>query len=129
MASGDLPQRTETHVLEERSRRAVRSFFPPEWVVNDIADDYGEDLHVEIYRDSVPTGFEFAVQIKATASAASDGSFSVQVPVKTVNYLLQRAIPALVVGYNGVADAVHGVWLDEYVAAQELKRARLDKQK
>lgn len=123
MAKFNLPRRPQSHILEEKSRRAVRSAFPPEWVVRDVWEDYGADLYVEIYRDSFPTGYEFAVQIKATDQVPAD-LFSVRVPWKTVNYLLQRPMPSMIVGYNGTSEEVHYIWLREYVSALEYGRPK-----
>ncbi len=120
----ELPKRPQSHVLEERSRRAVRAALPPEWVVRDIWEDYGADLYVEIYRDSTPTGYEFAIQIKATEQAQKGNSFSVRIPWKTVNFLMQRQAPAMIVGYDGNNEKVYYRWLREYVTALEYGRKK-----
>jgi len=120
------PKRASSHVLEEKARRAVRNVLPPEWVIHDVREDYGEDYHVEIYREGLPTGYEFAIQIKGTDSGSKAHDFTVQLPWKTVRYLSQRPMPAIIAGYNGTTDAVHFIWLSEYLTGIEYA-GRLDR--
>jgi Domain of unknown function (DUF4365) len=126
MENDSLPIRHSSHVLEEKSRRAVRGIFPPEWVVRDVWPDYGIDMAVEIFRGRRPTGKEFYVQIKGT-SAGQRENFSVRIERKSVNFLQTRPLPTLLVGYNDDTKRVYARWLREYIASldygQERRRA------
>ncbi len=115
-----LPQRPAAHVLEERSRRAVRAALPPEWTIQDVGQDYGCDLLVEVWVDGYPTGYEFGIQIKAAKTLKRSGEYLVvTVPWKTIRYLMQRPMPAMIVAYEGDSERIYYRWLSEYLAATE----------
>jgi Domain of unknown function (DUF4365) len=61
------PKRPRSHELETLSRNRLHNIFTQTgWVVEDLDDDYGEDLLVRIFEDGMATPFSFFVQIKAT---------------------------------------------------------------
>jgi hypothetical protein len=112
-----LPIRSKSHVLEEESRIAVKNILPSEWVIQDIFVDYGADFYVEIYKNSKPTGYEFSIQLKA--SEKSGKNLTVDMPVKTINYLRQRPIPSMIVGYDANRKKLYYCWLEEFLISRE----------
>lgn len=119
-----LPRRPASHVLEEQSRRAFRSVLPAEWIIRDVWEDYGVDMSVETYEASLPTGFEFVVQLKAKAKTQQGTPLFVSIPAATVNYLLQRPVPAMIVGYDAGSDALYYRWIEEYLTADEYAQSK-----
>ncbi len=62
-----MPKRTRAHILEKQSRNHLHKVFTDiGWVVEDIRQDYGEDLFVRIFDQGNATPLAFFVQAKAT---------------------------------------------------------------
>jgi Domain of unknown function (DUF4365) len=62
-----MTNRTQSHILEARSRDRVRTAFHDlGFVVDDLHQDYGEDMLVRIFKDGFATPYSFFVQVKAT---------------------------------------------------------------
>jgi uncharacterized protein DUF4365 len=119
-----LPKRPASHVLEEQSRRAFKSALPSDWVIHDVFHDYGADFVVEVYESSLPTGNEFLVQLKALHRKEAHKPFAVTIATATINYLVQRSLPAMIVGYDAQSRMLYYTWLDEYLSATELSHAK-----
>ncbi len=65
MANDNAP-RPNSHAQGDFGERLVTYLLPPEWVVHNYkgSEDYGIDLHVEIFTDGRPTGLEFGIQVR-----------------------------------------------------------------
>jgi Domain of unknown function (DUF4365) len=62
-----MPTRTRSHRLEDQSRARERTIFADRgWTVEDLREDYGEDLLVRIFLNDTPTPYWFFVQTKST---------------------------------------------------------------
>jgi hypothetical protein len=62
-----MPRRPRFHVLEDISRNKLHEAFGSVgWTVEDLRQDYGEDLFVRIFVDEVATPLSFFVQAKGT---------------------------------------------------------------
>jgi hypothetical protein len=62
-----MPNRPYSHNLEARSHNRLHEVFEqPGWVVEDLRNDYGEDLFVRIFEKGKATPFSFFIQAKAT---------------------------------------------------------------
>jgi hypothetical protein len=62
-----MPRRPRSHILEDISRNKLHEAFDSVgWTVEDLREDYGEDLFVRIFADGVATPLSFFVQAKGT---------------------------------------------------------------
>jgi hypothetical protein len=62
-----VPKRPRSHKLEDQSRNSLcRAFVSRGWTVENLTNDYGEDLLVRIFASGAATAFSFFVQAKAT---------------------------------------------------------------
>lgn len=96
-----MPKRPRAHVLEEESRRALRSILPADWVIADTNQlEYGLDARVEIFKRGVATGLAFWVQLKATDERDLSKALSVRCRVSSLNYWYAQADPVLLVRYS-----------------------------
>lgn len=62
-----MPKRPRSHVLETEARDQLREAFARRgWTIEDLRNDYGEDMLVRIFDDGHATPWMFFVQAKAT---------------------------------------------------------------
>lgn len=62
-----MPQRTRSHQLESLSRNYLHGVFTDVgWTVQDLSQDYGEDLLIRIFNSGQSSHLSFFVQAKAT---------------------------------------------------------------
>lgn len=104
-----LPFANSNEELETISNNAFKPLFDINKfeIRSEIEKDKGIDFHIELKLKrsdgrSVHTNFRFAVQMKATENIVknSDGSFSKQIELSNVNYLLNTGMPAYYVFYH-----------------------------
>lgn len=104
-----LPFANSNEELETISNNAFKPLFDISRfeIRAEIEKDKGIDFHIELKlkrpdNRSVHTNFRFAIQLKATEHIVknSDGSFSKQIELSNVNYLLNTGMPAYYVFYH-----------------------------
>ncbi|WP_035108569.1 DUF4365 domain-containing protein [Flavobacterium denitrificans] len=104
-----LPFANANEELETISNNAFKPLFDIKKfeIRSEIEKDKGIDFHIELKLQksdgrSVHTNFRFAVQLKATDNIVKnvDGSFSKQIDLSNVNYLLNTGMPAYYVFYH-----------------------------
>lgn len=111
-----MPQRPRSHELETEAKNFLRGILPSAWVVHESKEDYGEDLRVEIFAKERATGLEFLVQLKATDKLTKRKHQIIQrVQVKTINYLLKKETPSLLMVYDSKAVMGYFVWIQDHV--------------
>ena len=108
MAKG-FPQRTADHNREERSRRYFERQLPGDWASHRPGNDYGIDIHVDIFENGNATGLELIVQLKATDEADDGDTERVRIPVRSYNYLMHRTEVAMLVRY--IDDDEEAYWI------------------
>lgn len=104
------PERPREHVLEELFERAFRELMPAEWVVRDVAGDYGIDLEVEIFEEGVAAGLTFKVQLKASDRVAEAGPFRT-VRRAHVHYWNRLDVPVLLTYFVQETGETYGRWV------------------
>ena len=109
----DMPQRPRPHIQEDNSRKYFNNKIPQEWTVEDIDNDYGVDVLIEIFNGQNATGSTFISQLKSTDKEFQGDTVSVQIDRKTLNYLKQRLEPALIVLYVSSDKEAYWIWLRE----------------
>jgi hypothetical protein len=59
-----MPKRPHQHELDTEAIEFIRSKLPNRWTREEIKQDYGKDLCVEIFEAGEATGLEFRIQSK-----------------------------------------------------------------
>lgn len=104
-----MPQRPESHQLEDKSRKALERLLPPAWVIRKKDADYGLDLEVEIFDEKGgATGLVFYVQLKATKTAKK--ARHVTLDVDHLDYLNSFTLPTLIARYCEETDSFFVKW-------------------
>lgn len=94
-----FPIRSESHQLEELSKRFFQEALPKNWVSETSANDYGVDLRVDLFEGNQATGLELLVQLKATARSNGIETESVRLKIATYNLLWGKLQVAMLVKY------------------------------
>lgn len=104
-----LPFANSNEELETISSNAFKPLFDIKKfeIRSEIEKDKGIDFHIELKLERpdgrfVYTNFRFAIQLKATEAIVknSDGSYSKQIELSNVHYLLNAGMPAYYVLYH-----------------------------
>lgn len=104
-----LPQRSSSHQLESWSKARFGMAVPSEWVVRWIDhDDYGIDARIELFESGETTGFEFALQLKSTATTRSPHFTTIK--RQTLNYWASLNLPVLVILADQATDTLWYEW-------------------
>ena len=90
MTDRRLPLRPDSHQLEELSRRFFTRFLPRNWVSDQLANDYGVDLKVDLFDGEKATGLELLVQLKSSPTPDGGDSESMRLNTTTFNYLKDK---------------------------------------
>ncbi|WP_102305877.1 DUF4365 domain-containing protein [Vibrio cyclitrophicus] len=107
----NLPRRTRTHILEERSVRKFESLLPEEWIYRTPSHDYGIDGEVEIIDiEGYTTGKKFLVQLKATDEEDESKALKLRMKNSSLNYFNQLKVPILIVRYLAKSDTIYTRW-------------------
>ena len=107
------PERTQSHILEERSRLYIRQNVPIEWIVRDVHYDYGLDMNIEIVEDNRVTGYNFSVQLKATSCTNSDKFVPIRLKSSTIEYMRTRLEPILIIVFVLDENEAYYLWLKD----------------
>lgn len=109
-----LPKRPRTHVLETKSKAYFISSMPSEWIHRNVSLDYGLDLNIEIVERGKVTGNNFSVQLKSTdRSLLRTKTPFVRLKCSTLNYMLSRPEPVMIVYYSSLDKDALWIWSHE----------------
>jgi Domain of unknown function (DUF4365) len=104
-----FPIRSESHQLEELSKRFIQEALPKNWASDKSSNDYGVDLRVDLFEGDQATGLELLVQLKATARPSGKDTESVRLRTATYNLLWEKLQVAMIVKY--VESEKEAYWL------------------
>jgi len=112
-----LPIRNRSHVIEEESRRFVRSTLPSDWLIDDGRQDYGIDLFVEIVWNKQVTGATFLIQLKGTDNLKirPDGYVVHRCKTQTLSYFLERPEPIVYLVYDAQRKTGYWIWIQDHI--------------
>lgn len=120
-----LPKSDANANLETISRSKFRDIFSAHdfEIRDELQNDKGIDLFIEIKSNGNSTNLRFPVQLKATQSIEKnkDDSISFAIKVSNINYLLNDSLPAFYVLYNQTEDVFY------YERAQEVEKLLREK--
>jgi hypothetical protein len=125
-----LPQRPRQHVLEDESRKFVKSVLPPEWIVTDISNDYGVDLDVEIVEQTYVMGVHFSMQLKSTddVKITKAGFISFSCRTSTLRYFLEKVEHIVFLVYDAKNQVGYWIWIKDYLTNDLAKNKKWKKQ-
>lgn len=104
-----MTHRPRSHVLEARSRDRVRAVFHEfGFVVDDLHEDYGEDMLVRVFRDGRATPYSFYVQVKAQERSSVGRVPSVRVSRRHAEHWARLTSPVLLVLWTAADDVL--IW-------------------
>ena len=111
-----VPKRTPSHIIDQKCVNLIRTKFCEEgWIVREQNErDYGIDLHVERFEESMPTGDLIFIQLKGTQKEFEKKVKLQNFGVKTINYALLFNVPFFVFYVSIKTEEVKYVWLQEY---------------
>lgn len=128
----DLPLSNPKEELETISKTLLLPLFIPSQfeVRSEDYRDKGIDLHIELKAANKYTNFRFVVQLKATETKKenTDGSVSLQVRTKNINYLLNNPGPAYYILYFKNTDTFYYENLNDFVRVLSEKQIDWQKQ-
>ncbi|WP_290524100.1 DUF4365 domain-containing protein [Alcanivorax sp.] len=122
--------RTQAHIVDSRSVKAVIAQLPHHWVVRELTErDYGIDLMVEIFtqgsqdakgKDTFEaTGSVFHIQVKGTEKSLNpvhEGTINYCINKKSLSYVERFSIPFFLFRVS-VADpqTIYFLWIQRYI--------------
>jgi len=119
---------TDQQQQERRSRNQFKDFIHSlDWVANDIQDDMGEDIVVDIWVNGQWTGISFRVQLKSVQDISSgsgkarrlqDGRISFPLEIKDLEHWATAATPVYLVVWD--MKPKKGYWIRIDDAIEEL---------
>ncbi|MCZ7400538.1 MAG: DUF4365 domain-containing protein [Candidatus Methanoperedens sp.] len=105
-----FPQRPRTHTLDTQSETYFRGKLPVDWIVSRPANDYGQDLIIEIAEDGQMRGLGLTVQIKSSENPSRNVDYeSIDLKTSTYNYLRNNLFVVLLIKY--VSSENEAYWL------------------
>lgn len=108
-------RRPPSHQMQTISRALViESFARYGWTVENISEDYGEDVLVRIFEGGNPTGLDFYAQLKATEEPEryllASGTFSYPIETLLLAQWLRFPMPVLLILCDISGNACY--WVD-----------------
>lgn len=108
-------RRPPEHVKEDLNRQIFEAKIPSEWILRDIAPDYGIDKSLEIVQDEVVTGKEILIQLKGTESLEiHDDYISFSLSTDHLKYYLEKDLPVFLVVVDLKEENCYWVFLQQY---------------
>lgn len=110
-----LLRRPPEHVKEDLSRQIFETKIPSEWILRDIAPDYGVDRSLEIVENGVVTGKEILIQLKGTESPEiHDDYISFSLSANHLKYYLDKDLPVFLVVVDLKEENCYWIFLQQY---------------
>ena len=109
-------KRPPEHVLEERSRRKLKSSLPDQWIIRDITPDYGLDMEITIAENGEVTTEVIAIQVKATEEV-KDTRKGLTCPLETkhLKYYENYPLPVFIFCYVKAESSFHYLFAQKYI--------------
>jgi len=117
--------RTWQHEAGDFGERFVAYALPHAWVLHPYggSQDYGIDLHVEVFSDGRPTGLEFGVQVKTVEQfPRAPKPPTAELTVNNLLYMMSKPYPCMVVVVSRTEKQAKYAWIGDLLVAQDLIR-------
>lgn len=112
-----MPGSPRQHELNREAVEYIRSKLPNRWPREEVQNDYGIDLRVEIHENYQVTGLKFEIQSKGHERYRIVHSNQIAQPLKvsTLNYYANSLLPVLLIVYNAQGKQAHYLWVKPYI--------------
>ena len=112
-----MPKRPRQHELDTEAIDYIKSKLPVSWTREEVNQDYGKDLFVEIFENGEATALEFRVQSKGHEKfTIRHGDMVIQqVKISTLNYFEQLPLPILLIAYSSSKKLACYLWIKPYI--------------
>jgi len=99
-----MPQRPRQHELDTEAIEFIRGKLPISWTREEVSQDYGKDIIVEIFEGGEATGLEFRIQSKGHEkfTIVRGNQVSQSLKVSTINYYERLLLPVLLLRYRKI---------------------------
>src|SRR3990172_7787571 len=113
-----MPIRPRQHEIDTEALEHIRSKLPSAWGCEEVQSlDYGKDLRVEIFRNTLATGLEFTIQSKGHErfNIVRSDQIAQTLKVSTLNYYEAQRLPVLLVVYSVQDRQACYLWIKPYI--------------
>lgn len=112
-----MPQRPRQHELDTEAVNFIMNKLPTSWTREEIKNDYGKDLFVEVFENGEATALEFRVQSKGHEHFVIRYKNQVIQPLKvsTLNYYDRLPLPILLVAFSSQHKQACYLWVKPYI--------------
>ena len=120
-----MPLRPRQHEIDTEAIDFIRGKLPSRWTREEVKNDYGNDLFVEIFENGEATALEFRIQSKGheTFEIRHKDQVIQQLEISQLNYYDQLPLPVLLIVYSCKEKQAKYLWIKQYI------RNILDKEK
>ena len=112
-----MPLRPRQHEIETEAVDFIRGKLPSRWTREEVKNDYGNDLFVEIFENGAATALEFRIQSKGheTFEIRHKDQVIQQLEVSQLNYYDQLTLPVLLIAYSCKEKQAKYLWIKQYI--------------
>lgn len=104
-----LPQRPNSHVLEELSNRFFQTKLPTNWTTTKPLNDYGIDFIVNIFDGLNASHYELNIQLKSSQKSTGREYEKIALKTTTYNHLWHQLHVVMLIKY--VAEENEAYWI------------------
>jgi hypothetical protein len=114
--------RPKAHQIGDYGERLVASTLPADWVIHHYkgSEDYGIDLHVEIFAEGKPTGLEFGIQVKSMERVSRHKAPRVRLTRNNLMYIASKTYPTMIAVASIADRSVAFTWVGEIFTLNSL---------
>ena len=112
-----MPLRPRQHEIETEAVDFIRGKLPSRWTREEVKNDYGNDLFVEIFENGAATALEFRIQSKGheTFEIRHKDQVIQQLEISQLNYYDQLTLPVLLIAYSCKEKQAKYLWIKQYI--------------
>lgn len=112
-----MPLRPRQHEIDTEAVDFIRGKLPSRWTREEVKNDYGNDLFVEIFENGAATALEFRIQSKGheTFEIRHKDQVIQQLEVSQLNYYDQLTLPVLLIAYSCKEKQAKYLWIKQYI--------------
>ena len=112
-----MPLRPRQHEIDTEAVDFIRGKLPSRWTREEIKNDYGNDLFVEVFENGEATALEFRIQSKGHEIFVIRHKDQViqSLEISKLNYYDQLPLPVLLIAYSCQTKQARYLWIKPYI--------------